>query len=204
MSKNFRFRLTVFLLGCVLPTLVGCDKVTELVTKVETMVKGTPAAPTAPKVPGIYSLDQISDLKKAAYPGFIARTNALVVVDFHATWCGPCGMLAPVLVKATEAHPGVVYLGRVDVDEAADLAAEQGVTSVPDVRIFKNGAEVGRFVGFPGEQEVLDKIAVLSQGLIPPKPVVVPPMKPSTKDWMPPGMTKRGAAPVKKPESLSK
>jgi thioredoxin 1 len=199
MTKNFRFLPTAFLLGCMLPALVGCDKVNELATAVKEKVKGTPPAPTGPKVPGTYRQEQVSDIKKAEYPGFIARTNALVVVDFHATWCSPCKMLGPVLVKATEAHPGVMYLGRVDVDEAADLAAEQRVSSVPDVRIFKNGAEVGRFVGFPGEKEVMDKIATLSQGLIPPKAAVAPLMTHSSKDWMPSGMTKRGVAPAKKP-----
>jgi thioredoxin 1 len=204
MKTNFRLGPMTCLLACVLPTLVSCDKLTELAITVENMVKRTPPAPTQPKVPGIYTPEQVSDIKKAEYPGFVARTNALVVVDFHATWCGPCQMLAPVLVKATEAHPGVMYLGRVDIDEAADLAAEQKVSSVPDVRIFRNGAEVGRFVGFPGEKEVLEKMAVLSRGLIPPKAVVAPLMKPSEKGWMPPGMTKRGIAPVKKPELPSK
>ncbi len=199
MTQNFRFLPTAFLLGCMLPALVGCDKVNELATAVKEKVKGAPPAPTGPKVPGTYRQEQVSDIKKAEYPAFIARTNALVVVDFHATWCSPCKMLGPVLVKATEAHPGVMYLGRVDVDEAADLAAEQGVSSVPDVRIFKNGAEVGRFVGFPGEKEVMDKIAALSQGLIPPKAAVAPLMTHSSKDWMPSGMTKRGLAPAKKP-----
>ncbi|MEY3897453.1 MAG: Thioredoxin, partial [Verrucomicrobiota bacterium] len=75
--------------------------------------------------------------------------------------------LGPVLEKAVAAHPGVVYVGRVDVDVAPTLAAAQGVTGLPDVRFFKDGQELGRFTGFPGEREVLDLVAKLAEGITP-------------------------------------
>jgi thioredoxin-like negative regulator of GroEL len=93
------------------------------------------------------------------------------------------------------------FIGKVNVDQASDLAAAQGVRGIPDVRIYKDGREVDRFVGFPGEQEVLGKIAELSAGITPvaaaapevktPKEPVI---QPFDKDWMPPGMKRQNAA----------
>ena len=138
----------------------------------------------------------VSELTQAGYADFIAQPNAVMVVDFHADWCGPCKMLTPVLEKAVAAHPGVVHVGKVDVDKARDLAAAQKVQGIPDVRIFKNGREVDRFVGFPGEGEVLAKIAALAADVTPAAPGEAPQevkteIAPMDKDWLPPGMQRR-------------
>jgi thioredoxin len=164
-----------------------------------TKLKATQAEATAPAAQGTASSDQVSEIDQASYPSFIARKNALVIVDFTATWCGPCRKLAPVLEKATGAHPGVVYIGKVDVDRNRDLAQAQNVSGIPDVRIFKNGKEVDRFVGFPGERAVLEKVAALAKDIQPAAPEaapVAPPtpepqVAPASKDWMPQGMQRR-------------
>ncbi len=116
-------------------------------------------------------------------------------------------MLGPVLSKATELHPGVVYLGKVDVDQASDLAQKNGVSSIPDVRIFKDGKEVERFVGFPGEKAVLAKIAKLSEGIQPAAPseaaqttAAQPTVKQFEKGWLPPGMSRKGDAAPQQPK----
>lgn len=193
-SLTVAIPLATLLLG-----VIGCDKISQVKMTVEEMVKGAPAAATTPKVPGIYLPEQVSELTGADFRRFLSRPDSLVVVDFGAAWCNPCNMLAPVLVKATQAHPGVMFLGQVDVEKEVELAAAQGVSAVPDVRIYRNGRELARFVGFPGETEVLEKIAGLSKGIIPPPPVVVPTMTPATAtNKLPPGMTPRGAPPAKK------
>ncbi len=71
----------------------------------------------------------------------------LVLVDFGATWCGPCRMLAPNLSKIKKSWGDDVEVVTVDVDKSRELAAHLGVSSVPDVRIFRNGTQVGGFVG---------------------------------------------------------
>lgn len=181
-----------------LSSLAGCDKMTTLIGNLK---KSEEAKQEKPAAHGSYRREQISNITSADFAGFTSRKDALVIVDFHADWCGPCRMLGPVLEKATEAHPGVVYLGKVNVDQAPDLATAQGVSGIPDVRIFKNGREVERFVGFPGEKRVLDKIAELSKGITPAasttpvaKVPAEPVIQPFQKDWMPPGMKRQQSA----------
>lgn len=70
------------------------------------------------------------------------------VVDFSATWCGPCQMLAPVLEEVSNDMEGKAKFFSVDVDDAQDLCQELGVMNVPAVFIFKNGAPVAQSVGF--------------------------------------------------------
>lgn len=202
MRKNF-IRLPLVVLAVSVSGLTGCGKVKGVVGKLSELKAGVAASSDAAAMPGTYSRDQISEVSKASYDGFIARKDALVIVDFHAEWCPPCKALGPVLAKATEAHPGVVYLGKVDVDKHSDLAGPLGVSSIPDVRIFKNGVQVDRFVGYPGEAQVLAKIATLSAGIRPAQtaaaitvagPAAKPELaiKPFEKGWLPPGITRQG------------
>ena len=77
--------------------------------------------------------------------------EAAAVVDFSATWCGPCKMLAPVLEQLSEEMAGKVNFYNVDVDDDSDLAAGFGISSVPTVLMLKEGKVVDQSVGFrPG------------------------------------------------------
>lgn len=71
----------------------------------------------------------------------------LVVVDFFATWCGPCKMISPILEKFASEHPEVKVI-KVDVDDFTNIAREYGVSSIPTLILFKNGELVDRKVGF--------------------------------------------------------
>jgi putative thioredoxin len=71
-----------------------------------------------------------------------------VLVDFYATWCGPCKMLAPVLEATVKTAAGPLKLVKVNTDENQDLAVSAGVSGIPDVRLFVNGKQVGAFTGF--------------------------------------------------------
>ena len=70
------------------------------------------------------------------------------VVDFSATWCGPCKMLAPVLDKIAEELGGKAAFYNVDVDENSETAQEFGITNIPCIVVLKNGKEADRTVGF--------------------------------------------------------
>lgn len=64
--------------------------------------------------------------------------NEVVLVDFWASWCGPCRMFAPIFEAASEAHPGIVF-AKVDTEAERELAAEARITSIPTLMAFKNG-----------------------------------------------------------------
>ena len=76
-----------------------------------------------------------------------------VLVDFFATWCGPCKMFAPVLDEFAEEHDEVEAV-KVDVDELGELARRYGIMSIPTVILFKNGEPVKKNVGFLDAEEL--------------------------------------------------
>ena len=78
-----------------------------------------------------------------------------LVVDFWATWCGPCRMIAPIIAKLAEKYDGKIVVGKCDVEENEDLAAEYGIRNIPTILFFKGGQVVDKLVGAQGEA-VLD------------------------------------------------
>ena len=83
--------------------------------------------------------------------------EGLVLVDFFATWCGPCKMLSPIIEKiAGEYSDADIY--KLDVDEAGDVAQAFGVYSIPTLIFFKDGKEVNRHVGFASEKMIVSKL----------------------------------------------
>ena len=78
----------------------------------------------------------------------ITQTEPIVLVDFFATWCGPCKMLAPELEKLAEKLKGKLTILKVDVDESSDLAMKFGIMSVPTMILFKDGKVAKQFMGY--------------------------------------------------------
>ena len=85
-------------------------------------------------------------ITQAAFEGFLAEKD-VALVDFWATWCGPCRMVGPVIEQLAEEYDGRASVGKVNVDEESALAAQFGVMSIPTVVLFKNGKEVDRRIG---------------------------------------------------------
>ena len=83
----------------------------------------------------------------------VLKSDLPVLVDFWASWCGPCLMVGPVIEELAEEYEGKIKFGKLNVDENPKTAEKYGILSIPTVIIFKEGKEVKRQVGFPGEEE---------------------------------------------------
>ena len=77
-----------------------------------------------------------------------------VLVDFWATWCGPCRMLAPVIEEIAKEYEGKIKVGKVNVDEERELALRFGVSSIPTVMVFQNGEVKETSVGYRPKEEI--------------------------------------------------
>jgi thioredoxin 1 len=84
--------------------------------------------------------------------------SGIVLVDFWATWCMPCKMMAPVLNDLSEELTGNATVGKLDVDHNRAASAKYGVRSIPTMVLFKNGKEVNRFVGVKTKDFLLKEI----------------------------------------------
>ena len=84
-----------------------------------------------------------------------------LVIDFWATWCGPCRMVAPIIAEMAQKYDGKVVVGKCDVEESEDLAAEFGIRNIPPVLFLKNGEVVDKLVGAVPKAKFEEKFEAL-------------------------------------------
>ena len=84
-----------------------------------------------------------------------------LVIDFWATWCGPCRMVAPIISELAEKYDGKIVVGKCDVEESEELAAEFGIRNIPTVIFIKDGEIVDKLVGAAAKQKFEEKFEAL-------------------------------------------
>lgn len=83
----------------------------------------------------------------------VLKAEGTVLIDFWATWCGPCRMLSPIVDEVASEHPDV-KVGKINVDEQPELAQQFGIMSIPTLLVFKNGEKVQESVGLIPKEKV--------------------------------------------------
>lgn len=97
-------------------------------------------------------------LSDATFGTSVEGNKGLVLVDFWATWCGPCKMIAPIVEQIASEHDGKITVGKLDVDANDQTAMKYGVMSIPTLILFKDGQPVERLVGYMPKERLMTKI----------------------------------------------
>ena len=85
----------------------------------------------------------------------VLQSDVPVIVDFWATWCGPCKMVAPILEDIAKEKAGELKVGKVNVDDQMELAQQFGIMNIPTMILFKNGEKVNQIVGAVPKENIL-------------------------------------------------
>lgn len=88
----------------------------------------------------------------------VLKSDKSVLIDFYATWCGPCQMMSPIIDEIAEENADTLKVGKINVDENQDLAMKYNVMSIPTIIIVKNGKVEKTFVGVTDKNEILQAI----------------------------------------------
>jgi thioredoxin 1 len=100
----------------------------------------------------------ISTLDDSTFDEVIGASDAPVLVDFWAEWCGPCKMIAPILEEIAGEHPGKIQIAKLNVDDHPDLAMRFDVMSIPTLILFKDGEAKKRLIGAKGKGQLLEEL----------------------------------------------
>lgn len=102
--------------------------------------------------------ESILHLSDGTFEKEVAQAKGVALVDFWASWCYPCKMIAPVLEEIAKDYSGKVKVAKVEVDEAGETASRFNVMNIPTLILFKDGKEIERIVGVTSKEDIARKI----------------------------------------------
>ena len=106
----------------------------------------------------------VSEFTDSNFQAEVLGSSEPVLVDFWATWCGPCRAVAPVVEELAREYKGRVKVGKLDIDANQDVAQKYGIMSIPTILLFKNGQKAGQIVGAVPKKKLEE---LLKSGLAP-------------------------------------
>lgn len=95
-------------------------------------------------------------ITKQNYAEEVTASSVPVLVDFWATWCGPCQMIAPIVAELAESYAGRLKVAKINVDDEASLAIAAGIQSIPTLLLIVNGVEKERIIGYRSKEQLID------------------------------------------------
>lgn len=100
----------------------------------------------------------VLNLTKEIYENEVLKSDKTVLIDFYATWCGPCRMVSPIVDEIAKEHPEYLVC-KVNVDEQGELAKQFGIMSIPALFVMKDGEVVDSVVGYRPKEAILELLA---------------------------------------------
>lgn len=102
----------------------------------------------------------VTEITKENFKSFVLDSNKSVLIDFWAPWCGPCRMVSPIVDELAEDLDGKANIGKINVDEQPDLAAQYGIMSIPTLLVFKGGELAGKKIGVQTKQALMEMLGL--------------------------------------------
>ena len=102
----------------------------------------------------------VTEITKENFKSFVLASNKPVLIDFWAPWCGPCRMVSPIVDELAEDLDGKANIGKINVDEQPDLAAQYGIMSIPTLLVFKGGELAGKKIGVQTKQALMEMLGL--------------------------------------------